>query len=189
MYCTVALSFQSELKPLKSPLVYKVGIHNVRTNDVVEVSYRGKLTYGVVGGVYSRDTFNHNGMHRMEIERILHTNTVYAAVRRRFNMFKDFKINHQRKTGQRIIKLIEKNHGVEFRHKVMKYVCLGNMKVEKDGHITIWHANQRLSFLEKNGEYVLVGYERYKEFKNTWRTSLKAENYFIKLYDEYYGNS
>lgn len=189
MYCTVALSFQSERKPIKKVLTYKVGEHNVKVNDVVEVSFRNKLRYGVVSGVYSEDTYNPKEMYRLEIERVLHTNTVYAAVRRRFNMFKGLE-NSTRKSNMREFESLQKQYGDDYLCKIMKHVCLGNMVEENDGTITIWHADQRLTFVKtKGGKLVLVLRETHKQFKTAWRTSLKAQNYFNKLFEEYYGNS
>lgn len=189
MYCTVALSFQSERKPIRTLLAYKVGEHNVRTNDVVEVLYQGELRRGVVGALFANDPFNPKELPRIEIERVLHTNTIYAAVRRRFNMFKDYDAR-SRQSSKRAIKAIKLVHGEDYAVKIMKYVCLGSMVVEKDGLISIWHANQQLIFMrEESGKLYLIEYRRYRSFKSTWRTSLKAQSYFNKLFEEYYGNS
>ena len=189
MYCTVALSFQSERKPIKALLLYKVGEHNVKPNDVVEVSFGGNLTRGVVSRLYANDSYNPKELERIEIERVLHTNTIYAMVRRRFNMFKDYDAR-SRRSSKRAIKAMKAVHGDNYAVKLMKYACLGSMIEEKDGTVSIRHTNQILTFLrDESGKFILISYRCFRSFKSAWRTSVKAENYFNKLFDGYYGNS
>lgn len=190
MYCTVALSFQSDVKPIKVLLTYKIGEHNVKVNDVVEVLHQHKVVYGVISALVENDTRNLKQLERFTIDRILHTNSIYALVRRRFNAFKDFEYNHRATKRKRLIRKLKKEYGDDYRRKVMKYVCLGNHTEKRGGDLTVWHNNHRLIFRENDrGNYHIVSLELVADFKSVWRTSAKAENYFNKLYEEYYGNS
>lgn len=192
MFCSVSFSFHSNRKPLRKNLVYKVEGISLKSGDIVEVDYKGIPHIVVVKHVFETDDYNYQEMVRININKKLHTNTVNAAIRKRFNEFKDIRVQTERVKGKRLEKRIIKILGEDYRRRILKYICLGNIQFENDVFIGFNYANN-LVILSKNkhGQYIIVGFQKYKQsdFKAKWYTPKKVKDYYDRLYNDHYAKN
>lgn len=72
------------------------------------MSYQGISYTAVVNNVFEKDEFNYSERQRININKKLHMNTVRAAIRKRFNEFKDIQIQTKRKKGKQLDKKVIK---------------------------------------------------------------------------------
>ena len=185
MYCSVAFSFQSETKPVKKCRVYKTNGIPVKHGDIVEVVKHGKPMLGVVNRVFEADAYKYRFINRLSVERKLHTNTVKALVRKRFNEFKDIKMG---KKSKRLKRKVTHWLGDDYLREILKWICLGNMYGTSDKLLKVRYKHCFvLIAVADDGSYVIQGVsvnkpEDYEGYK--WKVSQKARDYFEELINQ-----
>lgn len=87
---------------MKRKFVYAAEHVSVKRGDIVEVDYQGIPYLAVVHHVLEQDLHNFLNLKRKPINKKVHTNTVKAAVRKRFNQYKEIHVNTRKKKGRKL---------------------------------------------------------------------------------------
>lgn len=171
---------------MKRCLVYTFEGIPVKSGDIVEVDYQGVLHTAVVKSVFETDDWNRFDLVRIPITRKLHTNTAKAAVRKRFNEFKDIRIRTERKTGRKFEKKVIGILGEDYQRRILKYVCLGNLFNDEEDHIRFIYANNSVLLKkDKHGHYIIIDFDKSADFNKCWIMPQKFKDYYDQLYLQY----
>lgn len=185
MNCSVSFSFHSNRKPMKRKFVYAAEHVSVKRGDIVEVDYQGIPYLAGVHHVFEQDLHNFLNLKRKPINKKLHTNTVKAAVRKRFNQYKEIYVNTRKKKGRKLERKLFHQFGEDYHRQILKYVCLGNIIFETPDSIFFLYADH-LVLLKKdpNKPPCLLAVQTVENYYKPWLTPDKLKAYVDQLYDE-----
>lgn len=190
MYCSVAFSFHTGRKPYKKNHVYKTDIKTLKRGDILEVPLNGSVEFGVVYNVFEKDEYNFYDMERQDVSKKLHTNTVKAAIRKRFNEYKGVRVRTERKKGARLERKLIRILGPEYQKRILKYICLGNMYQQRTGITIVCYANNFIELIkDKHGNYIILNFNKTDDFLRKWITPYKLKDYYEELYQSEFINS
>lgn len=192
MYCSVARSFHNEVAPTKRAYVYKCdAIKNLKRGDVVEVETKYGIKYGVVSRVFEEDLYNFRGLFRTNVVKKVHTNTVKAAIRRRFEEYKDIKVYTEFKKGRLADQSLKQYFGENYHYKMLKALCLGSILDVKEDKRWIHICYKNFIFIVRKYKEPGMGYAlnglRILDVEKKWITPIKAKEEFNKLYAATFG--
>ena len=97
MYALISWSITDGDKPRKNYFTYKTDIKNLQKGDVVLLEHKDNDVKMGVFVRYLEEDYNPHDLKRVNIIKKVHTNTLKAHLRKRYNEFKDFELSTSRK--------------------------------------------------------------------------------------------
>jgi len=153
VYALVCWSLTDNVKPRKNFFTYKTELKNLKKGDAVFLeTITGEERMGVFVKYLEKDS-NPGNLKRIDILKKVHTNTLKARIRKRYEEFKNYKLptysKAQKKRLKSWIKRIQqhlnitnetlKNNQHYLHWKIMRVICFGNRVNLLDGKVAIFY--------------------------------------------------
>lgn len=186
MYTSICWSITDGVKPRKNYFTYKTDIKTFVHGDVVLLENSlGDPIMGVFVRYLEKDQ-NPKNLKRINVIKKVHTNTLKAHLRKRYNEFKDFQLpNSETKRIKRIkeaAKLFKSEDEGYLYWKIMRIICFGNRINSKDGlSVDFYYKNKRVTLTWKSNAWRLTKVETL-DAKIKWIRPTKSHYILVDLF-------
>lgn len=186
MYALVCWSITDGIKPRSHFFTYKVELKNLGKGDVVLLeNTNGEDRMGVFLTYMEKD-FNPQRLRRVKILKKVHTNTIKAHLRKRYNEFKGFQLPTTKKAKRNRrneAKVLFNSEDESYLYwKIMRIICFGNRINSNDGITASFYYKNKVAIFANVGNIWVLRVLKTRDERSRWVRPTKSHYILVDLF-------